>query len=372
MASDVLRDELVLLELDLAGAAGELGDQVVSDADDLPSGIPVGSALPQLPLDAEVARQPVRQECVVVGRQAGARGEDRASVEAAPAAVHDGEDLVGDDDVRVELRVPGAGVEVVVGDGRDTRHVDLGDGAVSVGDARTGSGDLSLEQRDGVGDRRMMGVDDPRLGDGVGDTPEHGDRLRDAEREVEPRHRSPHTGRGLLSLDPCRLGSAVLLSHLRIESGDAFVDAIREPLVRRIRAAELFSRDRVSAHADQQRELLLAHVHARAELADAECADTGSEPAAGRRTDIGVVAGQRRRQDPVAVAGRDAAQQVLVAAARGHPAHRDRHGRFRPTALRCASFSTTPSICTPCDGEEAVVQEWRKRDGTRAEDAMGR
>jgi hypothetical protein len=60
---------------------------------------------------------------------------------------------------------------VVVGDGRDTCHVDLGDGAVSVGYAGTGGGDLSFEQRDDVCDRRMMGGDDPLLGDGVGDTP---------------------------------------------------------------------------------------------------------------------------------------------------------------------------------------------------------
>ena len=52
---DVLGDELVLLELDLAGAARELGDQVVADAGDLPLRVPVGAALAQLPLDAEVA-----------------------------------------------------------------------------------------------------------------------------------------------------------------------------------------------------------------------------------------------------------------------------------------------------------------------------
>ena len=51
---DVLGDEFVLLELDLAGAAGELGDQLIADADDLPLRVAVGAALAQFPLDAEV------------------------------------------------------------------------------------------------------------------------------------------------------------------------------------------------------------------------------------------------------------------------------------------------------------------------------
>jgi hypothetical protein len=58
-----------------------------------------------------------------------------------PAAVHDGVDLVGDDDVRVELGVPVTRVEVVVGHVRDTRHVDPSEGTISVGDARTGRRD---------------------------------------------------------------------------------------------------------------------------------------------------------------------------------------------------------------------------------------
>ena len=297
-------------------------------------------------------------------RQAGSGGEYRASVEAAPAAVHDGEDLVGDDDVRVELRIAGSRIEVVVGNGRNACHVDLGHGAVSVGDACPGGSDLSLEQVDHVGDRPVVGGDDPLLGDGVGHTPEHGDRLRDAEGEVESGDRSTHPGRGLLGLDPGGFGRAVLLGHLRVERGDALLDPVSEPLVRRIRPAELFSRDGVAAHADEQGELLLSHLHARPDLAGTEGSDAGSEPAARRRTDLGVVAGQGRRHRALAITGRDAAQQVLVAAARGHPAHRDRHGRFRPTALRCASFSTAPSICTPCEGEK----DWdeTRRRGRRA------
>ena len=184
-----------------------------------------------------------------------------------------------------------------------------------------------------------------------------------------PATASAHPGRGLLGLDPGGLGRAVLLGHLRVERGDALLDPVSEPLVRRIRPAELLSRDGVAAHADEQGELLLGHLHARPDLAGTEGSDAGSEPAAGRRTDLGVVAGQRRRQRALAVTGRDAAQQVLVAAARGHPAHRDRHGRFRPTALRCASFSTTPSICTPCEGEkgwgETRRRERRARKGKR-------
>ena len=256
--------------------------------------------------------------------------------------------LVGDP------RVAGPRVEVVVGNGRNARHVDLGYGAVNVGDTRPGGSDLTLEEIDHIGHRRMVGGHDPLLRDGVGHTPEHGDRLWDAEGEIESSDRAPHPGRGLLCLDPGRLGRAVLLRHLGVERGDALRDPVREPFVRRVRPAELFSRDGVAAHADEQGELLLSHLHARSDLAGTEGSDAASEPAAWRRTDLGVVAGQGRRHRALAITGRDAAQQVLVAAARGHPAHRDCHGRFRPTALRCASFSTTPSICTPCEDKKGL------------------
>lgn len=59
----------------------------------------------------------------------------------------------------------------------------------------------------------------------------------------------------------------------------------------------------------------------------AEHGDPGTEPAT-RRGALGVVVTrQRGGQRPVAVAGRDGAQQVLVTVARRHHAHRDRHVR---------------------------------------------
>ena len=268
----------------------------------------------------------------------------------------------------VELWIPGARVEVVVGDGGDPGDADLSHRAVAVGDARPGRGHFALEEVDDVGDGRVMRVCDPLLGGRVGDSPQHRHRLRDAEGEVEARHGVAHAGGRLLSFDPARFGRAVLLGHLRIESRDSLVDAVRQALVRRIRPPELLPRDRVSPHADQQRELLLGHLHPGGELAVPEGTESGAEPAARRRTDLGVVAGERCRQGPVAVTGGDAAQQVLVAAARGHPAQRDRHGRFPSTALRCASPSTDPSICNPCEGERAGVEEEGGRWGRREED----
>ena len=294
------------------------------------------------PLDAEVAGEPVGQQRVVVRRQPRHGGEDRAAVEAAPATVHHGQHLVGDDHVGVELRVSGARVVVVVGDGGDSGDADLGHGAVAVGDAGPGGGDLALEEVEHVGDRRVMRLRDPLLGGRVGDSPQHRHRLRDAEGEVEARHRLAHAGSGLLGFDPARFGRAVLLRHLRIESGDALLDAVRQALVRRVGTPELLARDRVAAHADQQRELLLGDLHARSELAAPQGPEPGAQPAARRRTDLGVVAGERRRQRSVAVTGGDAAQQVLVAAARGHPAQRDRHGRFPSTVLRCAQSIHRP------------------------------
>lgn len=102
---DVLGDELVLLEFDLAGAAGELGDQVVGDSDDLPPRIAICPALAKLPLDSHLPTESVGEQGVVVRGQSGHRGEDRPTIEAAPAAIHHGEHLVGDDYMSVELQV---------------------------------------------------------------------------------------------------------------------------------------------------------------------------------------------------------------------------------------------------------------------------
>ena len=78
----------------------------------------------------------------------------------------------------VQLRVAGAGVLVVVRRRDDARDADLGDGAVVVGDARAGGGDLALQVVEHLGDGRVVGVDDQRLSAGVGDTPQDRDRLR--------------------------------------------------------------------------------------------------------------------------------------------------------------------------------------------------
>ena len=108
---DVLPDELVLLELDLAGAARELGGELIGDADDLPLRIAVGAAFAEFPLDADDPAESVGQQCVVVRGQSGDGGEHRPAVEAAPAAVHHGQHLVGHHLVGVELWIPGTGVE---------------------------------------------------------------------------------------------------------------------------------------------------------------------------------------------------------------------------------------------------------------------
>ena len=232
--------------------------------------VPLRPALAQLPLDAELAGEPVGEQSVVVLREPGPRREDRPAVEASPAPVHLSEDLVGDDDVGVQLRVSGAGVEVVEGHGRDPGDADLSDGAVAVRDARPSRRDLALEEREDVGDSGVVCGDDPLLGGCVGNAPEHRHGLRDAEGEVEPRDGMTHADGRLLSLDPCSLGGAVLLGHLGIQRSDALADPVGQALVRRERATELLAGDRIATHADEQRELVLGHLHARHDLALAE------------------------------------------------------------------------------------------------------
>ena len=69
-----------------------------------------------------------------------------------------------------------------------------------------------------------------------------------------------------------------------------------------------------------------------------------------------------------AVTGGDAAQQVLIAAARGHPAHRDRHGRLPSTGFRCGLPSTPPRSAHRVKPIGDEVQEtgrpWKGSKGT--------
>ncbi len=89
--------------------------------------------------------------------------------------------------MRVELRVTGPGVVVVVRHRRHPSNFDLGDSAITRGHARSSGSHLTLEEVEYVCDRGVVRLDDPFLSRTIGNPPEHRDRLRDAEGEVETR-----------------------------------------------------------------------------------------------------------------------------------------------------------------------------------------
>ena len=183
-----------------------------------------------------------------------------------------------------------------------------------------GGGDLALHEVQHLGDGRVVRVDDQRLGAGVGDAPQHRHRLRDAEREVEPGHRAPAPpARAPRPRSVRDFGVALPRARGPGSGSRRAPRSGRRPCANCGNARPSCSPVTGSRPMpDQQRELCLGHRIARADLAVAELRDARPEPAPGRRARLGVVAGQRRRQAPVAVPGDDALQQVLVAVARRH------------------------------------------------------
>lgn len=170
-----------------------------------------------------------------------------------------------------------------------------------------------------------MGVRDERLRARVRNRPQHARGLRYREREVEPGDDPPHPALVLLSLDHGDRLRTRGWSELGIECRGAFLDPLGHRPVLGVGAAERCSGDRGAAHADEELELGLGDLIALRDLPAADPSDTSPQPPA-RRSALGVVIPrQRGRERPVAVAGRDRAQQVLVAVARAHHAHRNRH-----------------------------------------------
>lgn len=99
------------------------------------------------------------------------------------------------------------------------------------------------------------------------------------------------------------------------------LDPLRHRAVLGIGAAERFPGDRVTAHTDKKLELDFGDLIALRDPRAAEPGDPGAEPAARRGALSVVIPGQRGRERPVAVAGRDGAQQVLVPVTSAHHSH---------------------------------------------------
>ena len=107
MSLDVLVDEPVGRSVDGAGTAGELLDERLRDPEDLPGGVTVSAAWAPFPVDAEHAGQVVAERRLVQFGECDDPPMQWGAVDGAPLAVAGGLDLVGDDDVGVQVRLVG-------------------------------------------------------------------------------------------------------------------------------------------------------------------------------------------------------------------------------------------------------------------------
>jgi hypothetical protein len=255
----------------------------------------------------------------------------RDAVEGAPLAVAHGLDLVGDDDVGVQVRVVGAGVVVVEPGRKDAGDLALHDRSTRSLGAGAGGDDLALDEVQCLLHGLVVGVSNDRLCPGIGDRPQDAGRLRDRERHVEPRHRPPALARlGLL---------------VGAEAG-----------------AELLARDRVLSVPDESPEMLLGDLVADLEFTVEAC-DAGAEPVAGWGALLGVVARQRISQGPVPVARRDRAQQVVDPLAGVHRLDRDGHRDHLHSGGRCAGETLAAISGQPGTGDLGCKKRGRKSGG---------
>ncbi|ACQ80391.1 hypothetical protein Bcav_2139 [Beutenbergia cavernae DSM 12333] len=153
---------------------------------------------------------------------------------------------------------------------------------------------------------------------------------------ARPRHRPASAAFRLLGLDLRDRIALGARTQARVKVRNPELDPLRHGLVGGERMTERVAGDRVAAHSHQELELGLRCPITDRELALAKRDDSGTEPLA-RWSSRFVVARQRSREGSVPVCGRGGAQQVLVAIARTHHAHRT------VTTPRCEARS--PAVC---------------------------
>ncbi len=161
--------------------------------------------------------------------------------------------------MRVQVGVAGAGVEVIERRRHQPGHVDLRNSTVASGCTGSGGCNLPLHERNHLRNRPVMCLPDQGLGPGVGHRPQRRGRLRDREREVEPRHRTTLPTLGLLGLDLRHRFTLRARTQAGVEVGDPGLDTLRHRLVGGERMTERVAGDRVTAHAHQELELSLRH-----------------------------------------------------------------------------------------------------------------
>jgi hypothetical protein len=244
---DVLGDEPVGLGVDVTGAGGELRDQFLGHSGDRPCRVAVAAHLAGLPGDAEGAGHVVGEHGFVQFGERDDGGVHRSAVERAPLPIEDGLGLVADDDVRVEVGVAGAGVEVIERGRDQPGDIDLRNRTVPGGCTRASRCNLALHERNHLRNRAMMHLGDERLDPGVRYRPQHRGGLRDREGEVEARHRTSCAPGSLLGHD---LRDGLTLGarrHRRLEVGDPRLDPLVLALVSREGATERLVGDRIMA-----------------------------------------------------------------------------------------------------------------------------
>ena len=201
------------------------------------------------------------------------RGVEGATVEGAPFAIMDGLHLVRDHHMRVQMRVTRSRVVVIERRRDHPGHIRLRNRPIAPCRADTGCGNLTLDERNHLRNRRVMRVRNQRLRARVGHRPQYRCGLRNREREIEPSNRLPHPTSTLLSRD-CgdRLGT---LGHgkVGVEPRRAVFDALGHGWVIPILATERLIGHRVAALSNQTLKLQLRDLVASRDGSAAECDD---------------------------------------------------------------------------------------------------
>ena len=299
-----LGDQPVLLGLDHTGSGGERIDELVGDASEFDARVPIGDGEAVVVVGrfgtdfgtgAEGAGEFVEQDPVEALGGCHHVLVQRDGVQGGPGAVGGALDTVGDHDVGVQLGVAGSGVPVVERGGDEPSGGDLGDAGM------TGPGldHPVIEPGQRVVDRSAVSGMYGCLGLVIGHGPQHGDRLRHGEREIETGNGFA-LGLGDLAGSGLRPGRSLLLGDRCPAESFAGLGVSR-----------VFEEPAGGSGGDTGAGV------------DVEAGEAGTNPASGRCAGLGVVAGEVA----AACAGRSgvADGDLLDVVADGHLGDGDGH-----------------------------------------------
>ena len=287
MTRDVLVDEPVLLRVDRGRPGRELIDQRVAHPGDLPRGVAVPAAIASFPPQPEDTGEVVGEHRVVVLRQRDHGRVHGPAIQRPPLPVrclHP----VRDHDMRVQLRVARAGIEVIERGRHRAPHVDLRD-TVRACPARR---DVTLDQIDDFPDCRVMGLSDQCLCAAVCNGPEYGDRFRDGEGVVIPGDGARALAFLLLTDDVLHRGFPLLSVQILGQPASADLHPLPQRLEREVRPPELLTRRRMLTPSQQMTKLGLRHHLTVRDGRILETGQTSTKPESRRGSRLRVIAGQ--------------------------------------------------------------------------------